>query len=108
MSDGSDFIIKTDTQQLVSIANEVDTKINRLEDALKEIDQQVKNSKRYWEGDGNSAHVQTYQTKMDTISQALKRFRENADHLRTIAGTYNQAEDRAKQSASSLRVDQIV
>ena len=108
MANGSDFIIKVTPQRLVKISGEVDAKIKTLENALRDIDQQIRNSKKYWEGDANSTHIQTYQKKVDVINPALKRFRENTNDLRSIAGVYTQAEERAKQNVGALKVDQIV
>ena len=108
MANGSNFINKVTPQRLVEVSGEVDAKIRTLENALRDIDQQVRGSKKYWEGDANSAHMQTYQKKVDVINQALKRFREHTDDLRRMAGVYTQAENKATQNARALKVDQIV
>jgi len=84
--------IKVNTAQLVSTASDVDGKISRLEQALSDIERQVRASRNYWEGDGASAYLAAYRKKTDTIRTALKRFRENVTDLREIAGVYDQVE----------------
>lgn len=100
--------IRVKTEQLVSIANNVETKIQRLEQVFSDIDQTVSTSRQYWEGDGASAFLTAYQSKQDAVQTAFRRFRENVQDLQEIAGVYSQAEQAAVQENAALTTADIV
>lgn len=107
MAEFAGIVIKVKTNQLISAASEVDRKIDQLERVFAGMEQTVNASRRYWDGDGVSAHVSAYRSRADQIQTALRRFQENADHLRQIAGVYTESEQSLTSAHSVLRTDWI-
>lgn len=108
MANRTGIVIAVKTDRLVTSAADVEAKIRRLEQAFSSIDQTITGSKRYWEGEGVSAYQTAYQKKMDIIKTALKRFQENVDDLREIAGVYEQAEREVAENNAALSSEGII
>lgn len=108
MANGSDFIIKVNTEVLISASGEVEDKIRKLRNALDRIEHTVNAGRNYWEGEGFNSHLRTYKNKTAVIEKALDRFQEHVVDLRSIAGIYAQAEREVLATNQELPVDQIV
>lgn len=108
MADRAGIMIAVKMDRLITSAADVETKIQRLEQAFSNIDQTITGSRRYWEGEGVSAYQTAYQKKMDTIKTALRRFRENVDDLREIAGVYEQTERDVAANNAALSSEGII
>ena len=104
----SDIAIKVKTEKLISTAGDVETKIQRVEQAFRNIEQTIEASRTYWQGEGASAHIKAYRKKVETVQTALKRFRENVTDLQSIAGIYEKNEAEVLANNQSLNVDLIV
>lgn len=102
MADRAGIVIAVKTDRLITSAADVESKIQRLEQVFSNIDRTVTGSRRYWEGEGVSAYQAAYQKKMDVIKTALRRFRENVDDLREIAGVYEQTEQNVAANNAAL------
>lgn len=108
MANQAGIVIAVKTERLITSASDVETKIKRLEQAFSSIDQTVAGSRRYWEGEGISTYQTAYQRKMDVIRTALRRFQENVDDLREIAGVYEQAERDVAANNAALSSEGII
>ncbi len=108
MALGANAVIRVNTETLQAVAAEVETSIQKLEQTFTEIGEIVDNSKGYWEGDGNNAHVNKYQSYVENTAKIFRRFRENVTDLQTIAGNYVIAENEAKEASTVLDPDIIV
>lgn len=104
----SDIAIKVKTEKLVSTAGDVESKIQRLEQAFRSIEQTMEASQVYWQGEGASAQMNAYRKKVETIQTALKRFRENVTDLQSIAGIYEKNEAEVLANNQTLKVDLII
>ena len=108
MANGADFIIKVNTEVLISASGEVEDKIRNLRKALERIENTVNAGRNYWEGEGFNSYLRTYRNKTAVIGKALDRFQEHVVDLRSIAGIYTQAEREVLATNQELPVDQIV
>lgn len=108
MANGSDYIIKVNTEVLVSMSGEVEDKIQNLRKALERIDNTITSSGKYWEGEGFKSHLHTYRNKTAVIEKVLDRFQEHVADLKSIAGVYTQAERAVLSNNQELAVDQII
>lgn len=100
--------IRVETSVLEERADFAEQKIQCVQSHFEKIDQIVKNSKNYWEGDANDAHIREFQEYQDDIDEILARFRENVTDLRKIAGVYQEAEKAAAEISSDLPMDVII
>lgn len=100
--------IKVDTDRLVSAASDVEAKIGQMERVFSDMEQKIRASVYFWEGDGASAYMAAYQRKKDIIDVAFRRFRENVTDLREIAGVYERAERETTEAVAELPSDCIV
>ena len=108
MAGGLTGTIKVNTEQLQSVASEVDVSIRNLEQTFREIGEIIDRSKNYWEGEGNNRHISTYHSYVDNTAAIFRRFRENVTDLQIIAGNYVLAENTAKEVSGVLETDIIV
>ena len=84
--------LKFQTDKLISTAEDVEGKIRRLENVFGEIGHLIDSSRSYWEGDGAESYIRTYHEKLDVIQDVFKRFRDNAENLKIIAGVLDKSE----------------
>lgn len=108
MAGQNEIVIRVKTEQLVSVAGSVESKIQRLERVFSDIERQVNATRQYWEGDGAVAFQAAYRGKQETIRTAFRRFRENVEDLHEIAGVYRQAEQEAVKKNAALSTADIV
>lgn len=108
MSGTSGMRLKVKTEELLTIAGEVEDQINSMRQKFTQIDGIIGRSSSYWEGDGQIAYVQAYQKRRDDIDQALRDFSSDVTNLRTIAGVYEETEVAATEAANELSEDVIV
>lgn len=104
----TDVVIKVSTQKLLDASGQVETKIQKLENAMGDLERLVNSCKDYWDGESRTAYIAAYRDKEDTIAQAFKRFRENVTDLQIIAGVYTDTERAAAELNQELQVDLIV
>lgn len=108
MSESSGIRIKVKTEELQLVANEVEEQIKRLKQKLETVDDVVKRSSAYWEGEGQSAYIQTYHKKSESVENTLKAFSDHIANLRIMAGVYEAAEESAVETVNALSSDVIV
>lgn len=100
--------IKVNTALLEEKAGNAEKKINLVRNKFANIEQSVRQSVSYWEGDANEAHRREYEEYKEEIETALARFQENVDDLRRIAGVYDKAAADAENLSGDLPVDVIL
>lgn len=108
MGNRTGITIKVNTDELLSNANDVESKIRQMERVFSDMGQKINAVRDFWEGDGASACVVAYREKKEAIDTALRRFHENVTDLREIAGVYEQAEREAVENSAALSPDCIV
>jgi len=84
--------IKVNTEVLRSAADSIDARAAAVMLTVDDLKAVIERSAVYWEGMGQNAHVGTYRKKLEKVEQAISRYRENAQDLRTEAGIYESAE----------------
>ena len=107
MEDGTDIVIKVDTDQLLSAADDVEKRIRQLEKSFADMEEKISSTLNFWEGEGASSFIAAYRGKREMVNTALRRFRENAVDLRVIAGVYTQSERDATENVAVLPSDCI-
>jgi len=104
----SEIRIKVTPEALQAKAGEVSVEISNIENQWKKIQQIIKASKGYWEGDASNEHQQMIQKKQkENIDKTIKSLKAKPQTLLEMAGIYKGAETTAKASAGSLPTDII-
>jgi WXG100 family type VII secretion target len=104
----NDITIKVTTGQLYAAAEEAGQAIDRVTEDFSSISECVTMSSNYWEGEGNKAHIQKMKKHMEKVEQILKRFKEDAEDLKTMAGVYDAAHQKTVEYTQSLSTDVII
>lgn len=108
MSDASGMRLKVKTEELVTAASEVQTRIDAMRRLFDTAGDIVRKSSSYWEGSGQTAYLRAYQTKYDSVENALRFFESHVRNLQTMAGVYEAAEAAASAAVETLQEDVIV
>lgn len=103
----SDIQVKVTTEVLQNVSADVTKKIAEVKNAFTELETIVQNSTSYWEGGGNDEFRQAYEIRKDDYSDILNSFEEHISNLLTIAGVYQQTENKVEELAQALPVDII-
>lgn len=101
-------MIRVETQQLLTAADEVMERVKNVSAGFASIEQIVRSSDGYWMGEGQEAYEQSYLKRRARIEQILDDFRENVTDLRKIAGVYTSAEAGNLDAENPLPSDVIV
>lgn len=104
----TDITIKVTTEQLYEAAAEAENAIDKVAGDFSSIADCVTKSSDYWEGEGNKAHIQKMKKSMEKVEQMLKRFKEDAEDLKAMAGTYDIAHQKTVDYTQSLSTDVII
>ena len=100
--------IRVKTEELNSIAGEVESQIQAMRQQFEEAGNIIGRCSSYWEGEGQEAYLQAYRSKCEAIESALKNFSNNVINLQTIAGNYSAVEAAVTDLANKLSSDVIV
>lgn len=87
--------IKVTAETLVSVSDDVEQKISKVQNAFEQLESVVQGSLNYWEGMGQSSFYQAYRIRKDDYMQILTSFKEHIVNLKQIAGVYQKAESDA-------------
>lgn len=107
MSDFQGIQIKVSPEVLYRQVDDVLGRIGRIEGHFSSIENKINNSTNYWKGEAGEAHRRVYQESKEGIEEVLNDFRQTAENLRTIAGTYENTEKTVVAEAQGLLVDVI-
>ena len=100
--------LKVNTDILISTSEQVEEKIKKASEAFARIEETIKGSRVYWDGEGNNKYIKAYNHKKEEIDCALNRFREHVTDLKTIAGVYAEAETAVTERNNELNTDVII
>ena len=100
--------IKVKPEQLIAISGEVEAQVKQMRQRMNAVNEIVNRSHSYWEGEGQTAYLQAYRSKVVDIEQALRNFSGHVTNLRTIAGVYETTEAEATEAVNTLSADVIV
>lgn len=95
------------TPALKSKAGEVSKEIAEVEKQWKKLQQTVKASKGYWEGNASNEHQKYLKEVTDDVNKIIKRMKEHPKELLQMAGIYDEAEASADRMAGTLPKDVI-
>ena len=107
MADSLNMTIRVKPDELVTTANDVEDKIKLLEQTFSDVEQIIRTSYTYWEGDGNTSYIGSYKRKEETVATIFRRFRENVTDLRTIVGIYEENERNETENNERLSANLI-
>ena len=100
--------LRVETEVLKQQSEEVERAITQLQSIFDDIEAVIFSVDSYWEGDGADSHKNVYRQRMDAVDEIYKRFRENVNDLREMAGIYEYAEEINENEADTLPSDVIV
>lgn len=107
MTDSTSMTVRVSTDKLLEAASDVENKVKQLEQVFMNVEQTIRTSQAYWEGDGNTSYIESYKRKTDMTAAIFRRFRENVTDLRTIAGIYKENEINLTESSQRLPTNLI-
>lgn len=101
-------ILKVTPEVLKQMAGDIDTQIDDIKKQFDMIDEEIKRTKAFWEGDACDTHQKQYQSLTDEISESVTRLKANPSNLLKMAGLYTETEETTKAIAMKLPEDVIV
>lgn len=99
--------VKVTPDMLKRKAGDINREITRIEKALQNIGEQIRGSKKDWEGDAGNAHQQRYNALKDEIANVIRELKAHPRNLLQMAGLYSAAESSAVSTADTLSADVI-
>lgn len=99
--------LRVETEVLKQQSEEVENAISQLQGIFDDIETVIFAIDTYWEGDGAEMHKKVYRERMEAVDEIYKRFRENVNDLREMAGIYENTETINKSEAEVLPSDVI-
>ena len=103
----ADIQLKVSPQELKSKSGEIEKQIAYVEPNLNSINDVIKSTKSYWEGEAGDQYRKFLKDNDSEIQKILKRMKEHPTDLQKMAGVYDEAERKARQLAEGLS-DQII
>lgn len=105
---GEEFTVMVETGQLLQAAEDLQSRVSRLEGAFSEMSRIVGRTQNYWLGEAGEAHRNAFLSRQDKRIEAVLRLAEHVTDLRKMAGVYEEAERGAVEMARSLPGDVII
>lgn len=102
---GMKIIVSTDV--LKAKAQEIQGQMQHINQDWNKIQQTIKNSKSYWEGDASKMHQKYIEDIEDDASKVIKRLQENHEKLLKTAKIFIKTEKEMKEIAEALPSDAI-
>ena len=100
--------LKVTPEVMIQSASELKTKINKMEKAFESLDERVKATGTYWQGEAGEAFRSIYKQVKPSTEEIIKRLHEHVKDLNTMAGVYEGAEKDVKNIVASLPDDVIL
>ena len=101
-------ILKVTPDKLTSTASDIENKLKDIDVQLKQIGQDIRRTRGFWEGDASNEHIRQYESLEPEIQEIITKMQKRPAELLKIAGLYKETETQAKESAMSLVDDVIV
>ena len=99
--------IRVNPSVLENKSRDISGQIDKIDSALKAINEQITSSKTYWEGEASNTHQRNYKSLQDEINNVIKELRAHPRALLTMAGIFTKVESEAKEQVSTLSSDVI-
>lgn len=87
---------------LESQAAKVDQDIRNMKEHFENLQNYVKSTEQFWQGEAGDAHRNMYQQKISRIEEMFRRYEEHVIDLREMAGIYQQTEQAVEKIADAL------
>lgn len=94
--------LKVDTNQMKAKANQVSNEVKQIETQWRNLQNVVKASKGYWQGDASNEHQKYLKEVSDDVEKIIRRMKEHPVDLMKMAGIYVAAENDAKSLSGKL------
>jgi len=96
---------KVDPDRLRVAADNIESSLRMLENALGVVDEAILNSlKPTWSGEASSEFFDVYSFDSDSFVSLIRTFHNLNDQLKQAAGVYDRADDRAGELVSALTI----
>lgn len=105
---GEEFTVMVETGRLLQAAEDLWSRVNRLESSFLEMEQIMDRTRGYWLGEAGEAHRNAFLKQQGRRAEAVLRLSEHVADLRKMAGVYESAEREAMEAARSLPGDVII
>jgi len=94
--------IKADPQDIISTANTLKKKIDKLQHLFDTMIDTVNQTSSYWQGDASNKYRNDFSEERPEFEENFRRLLEHVEDLNTIASQYIDVEARATGLAESL------
>ncbi len=101
-------ILKVTPEQLISTANEFQSKGTQIQTLTSEMTDLAKSLSSVWEGEAATTYVGKFNALEDDIQKMIRMIQEHVTDLNEMARGYSEAERANVEEASSLSGDVIV
>ena len=92
-------------EELKKVASDITSEVATIKSCLKNIDQEVLGTQKYWRGDASTQHISKYNEIKPGADAVVEKLELAPRDLLQIAGLYEETEDMNSQVAMSLPVD---
>lgn len=98
-------MLKVTPDELKNLASEITSEVANIKSYLRNIDQEVSGTQKYWRGDASSQHISKYDDIKPIADKTVEKLEAAPKDLLRIAGLYEETEETNSQMAMSLPVD---
>lgn len=95
------------TEALKQQANEVSTRVTRVQDLFSELRRTIQNTRSYWIGEAGNLYRQRYEERQDELDEMFRRLKEHPRDLLQIAGVYEEGERQVLEIINDLSTNAI-
>lgn len=100
--------LKVTPEILTKTATDIDAELDKIKQQFDAIDEAVRQTRSYWEGNASDTHKQQYEAMQGDIENSVKRLKSQPKKLLQMAGLYSQTESELEAAAQTLSADVIV
>lgn len=101
-------VLKVNPEVLKGQAAEFSAEIAKIKSCVHSIDNYIKGTKAYWQGDASDTHIQKYIGIEAKMNQTIKKLEKTPKDLLQITGVYTSTENENNQIAMSLPTDALL
>lgn len=98
----AEFTIKVSPEVMIQQADAIKGSINVIRQQFSAIEERVRHSSGYWEGEASSLHTTQFASIKETCEDVSQRLSEHPDDLLKMAGLYAESENKSAEEANSL------
>lgn len=101
-------ILKVEPDKLKNTATDIEQQLKNVDNQLKQIGQDIRRTRGFWEGDASDTHMKQYEALEPGIQEIIAKLQKRPTELLKMAQLYSETETQAKEAAMSLVDDVIV